>query len=504
MLQIILAGVQAQVQDAGRFGLQCYGVSVSGALDKYSFSLGNRLVGNDPGTAAIEMLIGGARIAFEQDTVFAITGASVDAHLDGMRVPQWTSVQAKEGEVLNFGNTTGGIRCYLCVAGGIDTEPVLGSRSVDLQRKIGGNALASGEVLPIGKPAQPVKVGWFIPHWFVPHYREQVTVRVIAGPQESEFSRENLHRFYTSEYTIGAESNRQGLRLEGPRITSINDTYDVISDVVPIGSIQVTSSGPIVLLADRQPTGGYLKIGVTASVDIPLIGQLPVQGKVKFKPITLEEAQAELVARKKLVRNLTLMPPLVNDHSVLVEGRKFTVNLHDSSQANGGMFSGDSVTSTDTGAVESDMAFVEDGNYLLRVKDKIFAAVVVEQSASKMKILVDDQTFSVTPLTGQTFPPAPKPNNATGKAQEATYTHAIPSQIRPDSGIVTALMPGRIVSVAVVPGQDVVEGDNLLVVESMKMENVVASPLTGKVREVTIAPGDTVQRGQQLINIKSS
>ncbi len=317
-IKVIAPGPLSLVQDSGRAGFQQLGVSVSGAADIDALNVGNRLVGNDSNDAAVENLLGGAEFEFEQETIFALTGAETGATLDGVPLGRNISYTAHPAARLALGMTspvTQGLRAYLAIAGGIDTSQVLGSRSTHVASCIGGvdgRALAAGDVLDLGEPSSTAASG----NVFVtasasdsgsnpvsPDFPELpeipgLKVRVVLGPQADVFSDKGIQTFLGSTYVVGDQSNRQGLRLDGPEIESRTGRYDIVSDAVVNGSIQVPGDGkPIVLLADRQTTGGYAKIATVASVDLPRLGQALPGTSITFSAISVEESQ-ELLARR--------------------------------------------------------------------------------------------------------------------------------------------------------------------------------------------------------------
>ncbi len=299
--KVISPGALSLVQDAGRLGYQKFGVSLSGAMDTEALLLGNRLVGNSPDCAAVEITFGGAELEFSQETVIAVTGGDLDAKLDGTPVPAWESFRAPAGSSLVFGGPAGGMRAYVCAAGGIATEPVLGSRSTHAGSGLGGldgGPLKAGDELPIGEPSdEPSALR--IPNGLLPHRTSQLTLGVVPGPQQDAFTGDGVSVFYSSEYTVTDRSDRQGVRLDGPVIQAVGDRYDIVSDAVVFGSVQVPGDGkPIVLLADRQTTGGYAKIGVVASVSLPALAQAAPGTTARFERMTVQDAQA--AARKRM------------------------------------------------------------------------------------------------------------------------------------------------------------------------------------------------------------
>ncbi|MBM3956521.1 MAG: biotin-dependent carboxyltransferase [Gemmatimonadetes bacterium] len=330
-MRVIAPGPLSTVQDPGRPGYQRYGVSASGAMDGYALALGNRLLGNERGAAALEITLGGAEFEFLQDTLFAVTGADLAPTLAGAPLAMWEASRAARGDRLAFAGPVVGTRAYLCVAGGFDTPPALGSRATHLGSRLGGlegRALQPGDELPLGRPpaAPPLRR---VPAALVPAYADDVTLRVVRGPQEHAFTAEGLNTFYGSTYTLTDRSDRMGARLDGPIIEAAGGRYDIVSDAVPLGSVQVPGDGkPIVLLADRQTTGGYAKIAVVATADLPLIAQAAPGAAVRFTPVTVEEAEEAALGRFAAV-DAPAFEPVVpgRSYALVVNGVAYSVAL---------------------------------------------------------------------------------------------------------------------------------------------------------------------------------
>lgn len=293
-IQVIQPGAQTTVQDLGRFGFQQYGVPVSGAMDPRSLKLANLLLGNDPGEAALEITVTGPELVFDETNHIALTGGDLGAMLDGKPLPRYQAVRIEAGRTLRFTGLRSGCRAYLAFAGGLDIPPVMGSRSTYMKAGIGGykgRKLEAGDELAFRDPR---------PELPFPERRRIGTdlisqklyeLRVIPGPQDDHFTEEGLKTFFTETYTVSTESDRMGCRLEGPAIEHKNGA-DIISDGIAFGAVQVPSSGkPIIMAADRQTTGGYAKIATVISADFRVLGQLKGGDKVRFAPVTVEEAQ---------------------------------------------------------------------------------------------------------------------------------------------------------------------------------------------------------------------
>jgi antagonist of KipI len=294
--EVLDAGGLTTVQDLGRYGFQRYGVPVSGAMDAFALRVANLLVGNGEGDAGLEMTLAGPQLLCLANTVVAVTGGDLQPRLDDGAAPMWEAFPVAAGSVLSFRGRRTGARGYLGVAGGLDVPVVLGSRSTYLRSRFGGiegRALRPGDLLPAGQASGPVDVRR-LPHGFLPTYIGSHTVRAVLGPQASAFTKRGVQTLLGSAYTIAAESDRMGYRLEGPAIERCAPA-DIISDGTPAGAVQVPGSGvPIILLADRGTAGGYTKIAAVISADLPRLAQSGPGDRVFFQAVTVEEAHAAL------------------------------------------------------------------------------------------------------------------------------------------------------------------------------------------------------------------
>lgn len=316
-LRILSPGLLTTVQDLGRRGYQALGVPVAGAVDYWAVMVGNWLLGNRARKAALEITLSGPEVEFTGPVAFCLTGAPVPAELvpagggSPVRVPGWMSQLAGPGDRLRIGTAAAGCRAYLCVAGGLDVPAVLGSRSEDLFAKLGpfGRPLKAGDWLPAGEPVlSPADLaGRVLPVDAVPHYhgawQGALEVRVVLGPQQDAFTAAGIDTFLSGEYRVGAKSDRQGARLEGPAIAH-RGAADIVSEGMPAGGIQVPADGkPIVLLANRQTIGGYAKIAVGLYPDVARVGQLRPGDTLRFRPVDLHEAhQIAWAERRELAR----------------------------------------------------------------------------------------------------------------------------------------------------------------------------------------------------------
>jgi biotin-dependent carboxylase-like uncharacterized protein len=271
MITVVRTGPLLTVQDGGRPGLAHLGVPPSGAADRRSYELGNALVGNPPGTASLEATLAGPTLRFDPPVLLAVTGAEADARLDGEPLPLG---EAREGALLEFGRCRVGIRAYVAVAGGIEVEPVLGSRSHDLLTGLGPPPLRDGDVIPIGSPGSN-------------RYRRRSgcltpvgeTLAVVPGPRADWFDLDGL---LATAWRVSPSSNRVGTRLDGPPLERLRHD-ELLSEGVVTGALQVPPNGrPILLGPDHPTTGGYPVVAVVRRDDLPLAGQLAPGTTVRF------------------------------------------------------------------------------------------------------------------------------------------------------------------------------------------------------------------------------
>jgi biotin-dependent carboxylase-like uncharacterized protein len=285
------AGPATSLQDAGRFGWQRYGLGPAGAMDRPALALANVLVGNPPGTVAIELALAGARLQVAGGSVrVALAGAVGSLKIDGRAVAALTSATAHDGQTIDIGAARTGMYFYLGIAGGLALPATLGSLSLHHRSGIGGlqgRPLRAGDRLPLTL-AEPGGPELTLPE---PLKREAGPIRVVLGPQDDHFTEAGIATLVGSDYAISEQADRMGLRLSGPTIEHSAKGYNIVSDGIPTGGIQVPGNGlPLVLLADRQTTGGYPKIATVISWDVPRLVQCRPGTKVRFAAVEREEA----------------------------------------------------------------------------------------------------------------------------------------------------------------------------------------------------------------------
>ncbi len=281
-LEVLATGPLATVQDLGRPGLGHWGVSRSGAADRASARLANRLVANPESAACLEVTLGGLRVrALGADLVLAVTGAPSPVAVAGEPVAGNVRIELRAGEELALAPPGRGVRTYVAVAGGIDVPPVLGSRATDLLGRLGPETLRAGQHLPVGDLHAAYAAVDLAP--VRQPVAGEVELRVHLGPRATWFAAAARERFLTGSWTAGPDSSRIGVRLVGPALERVADD-ELPSEGVVRGAIQVPPTGPPTLfLADHPVTGGYPVIGTVIEADVDLAAQVrPGQG-VRFR-----------------------------------------------------------------------------------------------------------------------------------------------------------------------------------------------------------------------------
>ena len=272
-------------------------------MDPFAHRLANAIVGNARNRAVLEITLIGPEIEFDDERAAAVAGAQFELTLDGQPVAPEIPFTVRRGSRLRFGQRLAGARAYLSIQGGISVPPALGSRSTHLASRIGGvggRALVAGDRLALGES------GSSRPHQVKSSGRRQwsgghARVRVLSGPDTERFHSNALDRLQSAPYRIGRDSDRMGFRLEGPSIDHLHGA-DIISDATPLGVLQVPASGqPMLLMADRQTTGGYTRLATVISADIGLAGQLAPGDSISFAVCSRREAMAALIAEERFL-----------------------------------------------------------------------------------------------------------------------------------------------------------------------------------------------------------
>jgi antagonist of KipI len=317
-LHVIRPGLLTTVQDLGRWGFQSQGVPVAGPMDAYAHRLANALAGNHHSAATLEITLVGPELEFDEDRLVAVTGADFEMTLDGDPRPMQTAFMVTRGSRLTIGRRLKGARAYLAVEGGIEVPPVFGSRATHVTTAMGGiegRALKAGDRLAMGPPQGPAHgppkgghyvrpaegVGW---RQREPEYlRTPAALRILPGPHLDSFLPDALRLLQAAPYTIDQASDRMGFRLAGAPLAVMGG--DMISDATPMGTVQILPSGlPMLLMADRQTTGGYPHIATVITADLRIAGQLSAGDTVSLTVCSPAEAIAALIAQERTLLNI--------------------------------------------------------------------------------------------------------------------------------------------------------------------------------------------------------
>lgn len=307
-VEVLSAGPMLTVQDSGRFGLRHFGVSSAGPIDRPAMALANALVGNDPGAAALEFAGPAGRFRATRPLRFAVAGADCAIRIDKRPVSAGESHVLNAGETLTVGSPDGVVWAYLAFSGGIETPPVLRSRSTHLRSGVGGvegRSVRAGDQLPLGyddpdasclRPA--VRLDNHAPG------RGCGPIRIVLGPQDNHFAADVVARLTECDFLVTPQRDRMAMVLGGTELPAAQG-HDIVSDGTVPGSVQVPGSGmPLVLLAESQTTGGYPKIGTIASADLVRLAQMPAGSSFRFAIISRDEGEEAWLGQQRSLRNL--------------------------------------------------------------------------------------------------------------------------------------------------------------------------------------------------------
>jgi biotin-dependent carboxylase-like uncharacterized protein len=314
-IEIGQPGLLSTVQDAGRFGEYALGMPPSGAMDLFSYQVGNYLVGNEEDEAGLELTYFGPELTFTEDAVIALTGAEMPPKINGEEAATWETFAVSSGDVLTFDYLRSGARAYLAVAGGIDVPLFMHSRSTYTLIGLGGQegrALQEGDELKIGDAGdRSDRVGKRVDDDHIPAYSSETELRVIIGLASYRLTEESMEEFLNTTWTVTPDADRVGYRYKGGELGFVEreqpagagaDQANVVDFGYPIGSIQVPGGvEPIVLMNDAVTGGGYATIGTVISADRDKLAQTKTNDKTRFRSVDLDEA---LEARKQRRRQL--------------------------------------------------------------------------------------------------------------------------------------------------------------------------------------------------------
>lgn len=310
MIEIICDTPLASIQDLGRIGYLGQGVGTAGAMDNLALRSGNLMLGNAPGEAALEIQVFPYLVRFERAATFAVTGADAFVELDGQPLPPWWCHRAEAGQTLTFNRPRHGVRSYLCVAGGIQVAPVLGSRSTQLRGAFGGHEgrqLRQGDRLPLAEDCDRGAGGFGItpPMARLPLEQDGLpAVRVIVAAEYPLFDEASQDTLWQGPWKITPQSNRYGYRLAGTALKP-RRTLEMQSHGIVPGVIQVPHGGqPIIQLRDAQPMGGYPKIGAVIEADLWRLSHIPLGGALRFIEVDYHQGLQALDQQHDLLDDL--------------------------------------------------------------------------------------------------------------------------------------------------------------------------------------------------------
>jgi antagonist of KipI len=303
---VIRAGFLTSVQDTGRIGFRQFGISASGALDSFALRVANLLVGNDENASGLEVTLGGLQLRFQDERLAAWCGGEFDVQIGSQALPAGHVAHLQAGDELRFGAAEFGCRSWLAISGGIDVPVVLNSRSTDLRANFGGfqgRSLRDGDKIPLARAprwqtaATENISSWAGPHDWVSPAKRYPVLRFVRGVDWERFDALALQSFTTGAFSVSPDSDRMGVRLDGPELKRREQT-DLISEAVAPGTIQVPPGGkPILLLGDCQTIGGYPKIAHVITVDLGMAAQLRAGDVIRFLEVSLQDAERLLIER---------------------------------------------------------------------------------------------------------------------------------------------------------------------------------------------------------------
>jgi len=316
IIRVLSAGPGTTLQDAGRHGYLRYGVTAAGPMDSLAHAAANLAVGNPVGSTAIEVSPGGIEVTAEFASLsVAVAGGEFEISLDGRPLPPAAVLNLDEGAVLKIRTGRSGSWCYLAVAGRFEVPKVLGSHATHTRTGFGGvngRAIIAGDRLRIESPgSSKPSPGAIVAPWLE---RPIDTIRVVLGPQHDYFADEEIAAFLAGPWSVSAKRDRMAYFLEGPRLTHARG-YNIVSDGIAIGAIQVPGDGrPIVLMADRQSTGGYPKIATVIGPDLGRLAQARPGTAFRFEAVSIGQAVAARREQAAWLSRGIVVEPLVRTH----------------------------------------------------------------------------------------------------------------------------------------------------------------------------------------------
>ena len=315
MISVVKPGLSTTVQDLGRVGYYDVGIPPSGALDLFSLTAANLLVGNAEGAAGLELAYLGPALEFGADAVVAVCGGELTPKVDGDERPLWEAFEVPAGAVLSFAHLRGGARAYVAVAGGIDVPELLGSRSTYALGSLGGlegRPLAAGDSLPVGSAGRASRAA--VPEALRPTFSTELEIRVVMGLYDHLLTDDGRRTFAETTWTLTPTADRVGFRYKGSKLEMLNreqpfgagaDPSNIVDAPYPIGSIQVPGGvEPIVLHRDAVSGGGYAMIATVISADMDAVAQSAPGAKTRFVAVEMDEALAARAERNRRLQAL--------------------------------------------------------------------------------------------------------------------------------------------------------------------------------------------------------
>lgn len=334
LLKAVRSAPLSSIQDTGRFAHERNGYTIAGAMDDFALRIGNRLVGNRENEAAIEMTYLGGEFIALQDCLIAVTGADFNPQVNGRNILMWQAMHVRENSLISFPQNRKGMRAYLCIQGGIDVPIILGSKSTDLKMGFGGlngKKLGAGDIISGSGIYDEGFCGYVFPTATVNNNyfwdQEVTSIRVILGPEKEHFTAKGIDTFLNSTYCLSSLCDRQGYQFEGARVEHSEKGPNIVTNYTPLGAVQVPGEGiPIILMRDKQTTGGYPKIATVITPDISKLSQKAPGEKIAFRAINLEEAHKAYAEYENSISQTPLKRiRQTSAYNLKVNGKKFSV-----------------------------------------------------------------------------------------------------------------------------------------------------------------------------------
>lgn len=328
MTRVLEEGFYTTVQDLGRENFLRFGITTSGAMDEYSFRIGNIFLNTPENYPQIEITLKGPTLEFLSDKIITLTGGEIDAYLNDEKIECYKPYLVKRGSILKLDFVKKGFRSYLIIQDGVKVEKFLGSASFDkfLNK---GVKLKKGDTIKVSDFIDESVLNRNFPSEFKPDF-EKDKIRFILGPDEDRFEELEIEKFLNSYYIISEKSDRVAIRLDGEELKFKKGKETIISEGVNLGTIQVPQNGkPIILMKDRPTTGGYTKLGNVIKVDIPLLAQKRFNDKIKFEKVSLKEAQFLYFEMERKIEKFKTLLGKMKKFYIIFKDKKFEAKIEE-------------------------------------------------------------------------------------------------------------------------------------------------------------------------------